>query len=178
VVPLAGRRTQVFLERLPIISFPPDCQVLRCAFWEACMIKNEFGSAALPGQLELNKRIDTGRPANLAPGLDQSFVGRHLDMSSDDMVAKYGEGPSDLPTDLRGPVFDGQASFTKRHDSIELLGVSECFIDAVATCVESNFVMNGLSGMRNLIAPGRLRCSRAALRSEDAASGEAEHRTE
>src|SRR5580765_6808312 len=77
----AGELTQVFLQRLPIVCFPPDCQVFRCPIREACMIKTQFGSGTLLRELELNNRVDPWRPANLAPSLDQSLVGCHLDMS-------------------------------------------------------------------------------------------------
>ena len=93
--------SQIFLQWLPVVRFPPFSEVLPLSVWKTHMVKNEFRAGALLGEFELGNRVDAWTPGDYAPGLNYPLVRDKLDVSSYDMPPKKGEGATGFPADLR-----------------------------------------------------------------------------
>jgi hypothetical protein len=78
--------------------------MLRFAFREARMVKNDFGAGTLFPQFELHNGIDTGIPIHNTPRLDNSLIGHELDLPAHDMATEKGERATHLLADFCGPV--------------------------------------------------------------------------
>src|SRR5262249_22029581 len=93
---------KVFTKGLPIIRCPTSRQMLRFAFWKACVIKNNLRVCTLFYQLELHNRVDASIPVGDTPRLNDPLVGHNLDLSSDDVATEEREGTAGVAADFRG----------------------------------------------------------------------------
>src|SRR5262249_31388173 len=88
---------QIFLQRLPVVPFPPVREMLAFALRETSVVKDNFGVGTLLGELELHYRVNAWIPVSHAPSLDNTLVRHKLDLSSYDMPAKKGERAAQFP---------------------------------------------------------------------------------
>src|SRR5215472_10495721 len=156
--------SEIFLEWLPIVGPPTFSEVRSLSLRETGMVKNNFGSRALFDKLESRNRVLTRPPAGRAPCLDNPFVWNELEVASHDVAAKGGESSAHLRTDFRGFVFWDHAGLhrsTKHHHFIELLGVRKRFINALAACLEHNFLVDDFASARNIVGSVRVGASGA-----------------
>src|SRR5437016_12411633 len=108
--------------------------MLAFALRKTSLVKDNFRTGALLGEIELHNRVDTWIPVDHTPGLDNSFVRHKLDVSSYDMPAKKRERTARFPADLRALVSRPHAGLhgrTEQCDPLELLFVGQCFVHAL-----------------------------------------------
>ena len=146
---------QEFFQGLPIIDFPAGGEVLAQAFGEGRVVENEFGAGTFGGELEFCDRERTGIPIGHAPGLDDALIGDEFEMASQDKTGEKRERAADFAVDFRWGSAGRQAGLhgiTQEDDAMELFCFGERFVDALAVCLENNFLMNGFRGMRDFLA--------------------------
>src|SRR5947208_3035984 len=128
--------------------------MLAFALRKTSLVKDNFRTGALLGEIELHNRVDTWIPVDHTPGLDNSFVRHKLDVSSYDMPAKKRERTARFPADLRALVSRRHAGLpgrTEQCDPLELLFVGQCFVHALRIRFEDWFLVYGFCGTRNLL---------------------------
>ena len=110
------------------------------------------GAGALLHLFELRNRIDAGRPVARSPCLHDALVGHKFYVPSRNVSAEEGERTSYFAADRRrrASQVHGLHRSAKLNDFVELFGVSERLVDALAIRFEIGFLMNGFLGMRNL----------------------------
>ena len=117
------------------------------------MVEYDPGPGALLHQLKFRNRVDAGRPAARSPGLHDSLVRYKFDLSSRDVPTEESERAARLETDLGGLVSQvhGLHDSAELYDLVELFGVGERFVHALAARFNNDLLVNGFRRMRNLI---------------------------
>ncbi len=140
-------RSQISLQRFPIVRPPSRRQVRGRPIWKANMIEYQPGFRSLLLELESCDRVKTRRPIFFPPGLNNSFMGSKFNMAANDYAAKNRERAADLAANLRRG-----ASHNEVRDLAKLLFIGQRFVDALWRRLEHNFLMNALASMRDSIS--------------------------
>ena len=118
------------------------------------MVKNDFGTGTLFGELELHNRVDAWNPIHHTPRLDYSLVRYKLDMAACDVATEKYERATHLPTDFGG-------LFPKRHarlhgpaelnDFVKSSDVGERLIDTLKARLKHGLLMNRFRRVGNAV---------------------------
>ena len=146
---MADFRSQIFLERLPVMRPPSRCQVRGCALGEAGMIEAKFRFGLLLVELESHHRIKTRRPISFAPCLHDALVGNKLDVATRYHASKNRERTTHFRANLRGSAFHNEIG-----DLAKLLLIDERFVNSLPRRLENNLLMDTLAGLRDPIPIG------------------------
>src|ERR1700735_2191357 len=121
------------------------------------MVKYDPGPGALLHQLKSRNRVDARWPAARSPSLHDSLVRYKFDLSSRDVPTEESERATRLETDLGGLVspVHGLHDPAELYDLVELFGVGERFVHALAARFDNGLLVNGFRGMRNFILGSR-----------------------
>jgi len=98
--------SEVFLQRLQILSIPPAArhltvQVRAHIFWKPFMFHGEASSLTLRLQLECDDRIHSLRPYLYSPRLNDPLIGKQFYVPPGDHAAETRKPPSLFLLDLR-----------------------------------------------------------------------------
>src|SRR6195256_2180846 len=150
------------LERLPIVRVPAGRQVLGVPGGEAGMVKDDPGPRVQIQQLEAHERVDATVPVSNPPRLDNQLVRYQFDVPAHDVAPEQDEATSLMRADL-GRLRSLRQLFhdpARPRHLVELAGVGQRLIDALASGGERRLPMYGLCRTGNL--PGRCSPTRPA----------------
>ena len=135
------------------MRFPSDRQVIAVSGGKAGVIEKDPGRRALFIQLEARHGEDSRIPTNLSPSLDDALAGQELELASDDVSAKKAEGPTGLPTDLRGLGLEVCHRYgpADQLDLLKLLGVGKRVVDALGTGLDDRLLVDSFGVVRNAV---------------------------
>src|ERR1700737_4491672 len=132
--------------------------MLSLALGETGMVKDDFCSRPLCHEVEFHNRINTWVPGHHSPCLDDSFARDELDVPPHNMAAEKREASAYFTADFRRRRAERHTGFhdpAKLGGLVELFGVGECFVHALAVRLENRFLMNRLRRVRNLLTRAR-----------------------
>ena len=121
-------------------------------FGESGVVEDNFCAGGVVDELEFGDRINTRRPVDDSPGLNDALIRDELDVAAEDVPAKEGEGASGSASDLRRRIAKGHAGLhggAEVNDFVKLLGIEQGLVDALARRFEDGLLMNGFLRTRD-----------------------------